>query len=298
MFSSMTGYGRQHTITEDKEILVEIKSVNHRYFEFTARVPRSYGYLEDKLKSLVQSKVSRGKVEVNLSIYPTKSSQVTISVNKELAQSYTTALRSLNEDEVGASGLNLYDDLSLSVISHFSDIFTVKKQTEDEESVWAAVMPVTTAAVDSFVAMRLDEGERMQTDVIGRLDTILEDVATIEKQAPSIIERYKKRISDKLEEILQTKDIDENRVLTEVAILSDKISVDEETVRLKSHIEQFKSLTQAIEPVGRKLDFLIQEINREVNTLGSKIQDIVVTSVVVNLKSELEKIREQIQNIE
>lgn len=292
MFRSMTGYGRCHEISDKKEVLVEIKSVNHRYFEFSTRVPRNYGYLEDKLKSLVSNLVSRGKIEISVSIYTTGGLDSVVVINKELAAQYVSALRDLNVD------LNLNDNLSLTSISRFSDIFSVKKEIEDEDEIWEAVKPVAIKAIESFIDMREVEGKRMKNDVLSRLDTILQNIEEIENYCPSILDKYKTRLVDKLNEVLEGKDIDENRVLTEVTILSDKIAVDEETVRLKSHIKQFISLTTAEEPVGRKLDFLIQEINREINTLGSKIQDITVTTIVVNLKSELEKIREQIQNIE
>lgn len=292
MFASMTGFGRFHEVTEKKEVLVEIRSVNHRYFEFSARVPRNYGYLEDKLKALLQSAISRGKVEINVSIYNNGKSDATVVVNKELASQYVTALRDISDE------LSLHDNLSLTSISRFSDIFSVKKEVEDEDEIWSIIEPVVSNALKNFITMREIEGKRMQADVLSRLDTISQNIAEIEDYSPSILDKYKTRLIDKLHEVLENKDIDENRVLTEVAILSDKIAVDEETVRLKSHIKQFISLTNETEPVGRKLDFLIQEINREINTLGSKIQDISVTGIVVNLKSELEKIREQIQNIE
>ncbi len=292
MLKSMTGYGRSQQTIDGRDILVEIKSVNHRYFEFNARTPRAYGYIEDKIKSLITKNVSRGKLDVNVSIYTVEGKDAQVLVNLELARGYVNALRTV-KDELG-----LTDNLSLTSISRFTDIFNVSKTVEDEEVIWNEVKKVTEDALSKFIEMRTIEGERMLADVQSRLLTIEGLVTTIEGLSPKSVGDYKERLLTKLQEVLDGKNIDEARVLTEVALFAEKIAVDEETVRLRSHLKQFNSLILSKEPVGRKLDFLVQEVNREVNTIGSKCQDIAVTGIVVELKSEIEKIREQIQNIE
>lgn len=292
MLKSMTGYGRSQQIIDGRDILVEIKSVNHRYFEYNARVPRAYAYLEEKMKGLLNQSVSRGKIDVNISVYTTEGTDAQVEINRELAKGYVNALRSIKDE------LSLTDNLSLSSISRFSDVFLVTKKIEDEEVIWNTVKKVAQEALDSFIAMRIVEGERMFKDVKSRLIKLNEYVEEIEVLAPKTVSDYKEKLYNKIKEVLETKNIDEQRVLTEVAIFSEKIAVDEETVRLKSHLKQFNSLIESKEPIGRKLDFLVQEINREVNTIGSKCQDIAVTAIVVEMKSEIEKIREQIQNIE
>lgn len=292
MLKSMTGYGRSQQTVGGRDILVELKSVNHRYFEFSARTPRAYGYLDDKLKTLIGAAISRGKVEVNVSVFTVEGRDAEVEINLELARGYVEALRSVREE------LALTDDLSLSAVARFSDIFQVKKTVEDEETIWNEVRQVAEEAVERFVAMRTLEGERMLADISGRLHAIEESVKAVEAQSPRTQAVYRDRLYEKLQEVLEGKNVDEQRVLTEVAVFADKIAVDEETVRLKSHIRQFHMLLQSAEPVGRKLDFLVQEMNREVNTIGSKCQDVEITNVVLSMKAELEKIREQIQNIE
>ncbi|MFZ2538626.1 MAG: YicC/YloC family endoribonuclease [Oscillospiraceae bacterium] len=292
MLKSMTGYGRSQQTIDGRDILVEIKSVNHRYFEFNARTPRAYGYIEDKIKSLITANVSRGKLDVNVSIYTVEGKDAQVLVNLELARGYVNALRTVKNE------LDLIDNLSLESISRFADIFNVSKTVEDEEVIWNEVKQVTEDALSKFIEMRTIEGERMLADVQSRLVTIEGLVTTIEGLSPKSVGDYKERLLARLQEVLDGKNIDEARVLTEVALFAEKIAVDEETVRLKSHLKQFNTLILSKEPVGRKLDFLVQEVNREVNTIGSKCQDITVTGIVVELKSEIEKIREQIQNIE
>lgn len=277
---------------DGKTIIVEIKSVNHRYYEFTSRVPRSCGYLDEKLKSFIQGKVSRGKIDVGVSIQSDGVSDEKIEVNSEVAKGYITALRSANEE------LGLEDDLTLSRIMRLPDIFDVKKIEEDEETVWNEVKLVAEKALERFIAMREAEGKKMREDILSRLDYITELVEKIEKKSPETTEKYRKKLFDKISEVLKDTNVDEQRILTEAAIFSEKTAVDEETVRLRSHINQCREMLSMNEAVGRKLDFLIQEFNREANTIGSKCQDIEITKVVVDLKSEIEKIREQVQNIE
>lgn len=292
MIKSMTGYGRGQQIINGREITVEIKSVNHRYFEFSARVPRAYVYLEEKLKSFVQGKVSRGKVDVGVTIFNIEGKDAQIEVNQSIAVGYIDALRKANE------AIGLTDDLALSQLIRLPDIFNVIKTTEDEEVIWNSVKCVAEEALSNFVSMREIEGQKMKDDINSRLTYISGLVAKVEERSPLVTDAYRERLYNKISEILNDKKIDEQRILTEAAIFSEKTAVDEETVRLKSHIQQFTALLNSTEAVGRKLDFLIQEFNRESNTIGSKAQDVEITRIVVDLKSEIEKIREQIQNIE
>ena len=292
MIKSMTGYGRSQQIIDGREIVVEIRSVNHRYFEFSARVPRAYGYIEEKLKSFLQGSISRGKVEVGVTIFNVEGKDALIEVNKSIAQGYVSALQKANEE------LGLKDDITLSKLMRLPDIFNVVKAEEDEEAVWNSVKIAASEAVENFVTMRRTEGIKMTEDISSRLGYIESLVESVEKRSPEITRLYRERLYNKIKDILGDRNIDEQRILTEAAVFSEKTAVDEETVRLRSHIHQFRTLLESEEPVGRKLDFLIQEFNRESNTIGSKAQDIEVTKTVVELKSEIEKIREQIQNIE
>ncbi len=292
MLKSMTGYGRERAAFEQREVLVEIRSVNHRFYEFSARTPRAYGYLDEKLKSLLGGKISRGKIEVSVYIYNMEGVNANIAVNKEIAHGYIDALRE------AAPELGVKDDLALSNIMRMPDLFTVVKMQENEEEVWEQVKRTAEAAMVRFIEMRETEGVKMYDDISSRLDYIENAVNTIEERSPKVTEAYREKLYNKISEIVGDRNIDESRILTEAAIFSEKTAVDEETVRLHSHIAQFRSLIRSEEPVGRKLDFLVQEMNREVNTTGSKCSDLDITKIVVDMKSELEKIREQIQNIE
>ena len=288
----MTGYGAAEEILNGRNIRVEIKSVNHRYFEYSARVPRSCGFLEEKLKHLLSGVISRGKVDVGVMIQTVEGTNEEITINKEVVKSYVDALRSV-KDEFG-----LTDDLSLSVVAKFPDVFTVVKAQTDEDALWADVESVAKKAAAAFVEMRETEGEKMKADVLNRAAYIEEKVGFIEKRSPETVKEYRERLYNKMLEVLDGKQIDEARIVQEAAIYSDKVAVDEETVRLRSHIAQLREIVELSEPVGRKLDFLIQEVNREINTTGSKCSDVEIAQVVVDVKSEIEKIREQIQNIE
>lgn len=292
MIKSMTGFGRGHDVLNGRDITVEIRAVNHRYFEFSARLPRSMNFAEEKLKSLLQGKVSRGKTEVSVLVYNTGANDEKVSVNTEVVGGYVEALRSVKER------FELIDDLSLSNILRIPDALNVVKEETDEEQLWADIKSVAEQALKKFIAMRETEGERMKEDILSRLDTIDGWVNIVESRSPIIVEEYRKRLYDRMCEVLEGKSVDENRILLEAGIFSEKIAVDEETVRLRSHIKQFRDMLESSEAVGRKLDFLVQEMNRETNTIGSKVQDIEVTRIVVDQKSEIEKIREQIQNIE
>lgn len=292
MPKSMTGYGRAKSVFGPREITVEIKSVNHRFFEFSAKYPRQYSFIEDKLKTLFSKEINRGKVEAYISISVSDGSDIGVEVNGALAGSYISALKSANES------LGLADDLTLSQLLRMPDVFTVTRQEIDESELWSEISQVAEAALQSFMQMRIAEGDRLKDDIMKKLDSIQELVLKIESRSPQVVEEYKDRLYSKLCELLESKNIEQSRILTEAAIFADKTAVDEETVRLKSHVESFRELLLIDEPVGKKLDFIVQEMNREVNTTGSKCSDIEITKIVLELKSIVEKIREQIQNIE
>lgn len=289
---SMTGYGRGHEILHGRDITVEIKAVNHRYFEFTSRIPRNYGFLDGKLKTFLQSRMARGKVEVGVTIFTVDGKEAEVELHRELARGYIEALRSVQEE------LALPDDLSLSTLIRLPDVFAVRKTEEDADEVWEDVQAVCAKAADAFVETREAEGERLKADLLGRLAEIARLLGLIEAQAPQTVTAYRERLTQKMREVLENTAIDEARIVTEAAIYADHIAIDEETVRLHSHLQEFEKLLESAEPVGRKLDFMVQEMNRETNTIGSKAQDLAVTGWVVAIKSEIEKIREQIQNLE
>ncbi len=292
MVKSMTGFGRSHVVTAERDILVEIRSVNHRFLELATRIPRMYSNLEEPIKSILKAGISRGKVEVSLTIQNLETGNVSVGLNHALAERYVEALR---EEQ---NSLHLQDDLSLSVLLRLPDVFTVQKVPEEEKVVWAAAQPVVQDALERFLAMREKEGQKMQADLVGRLDAIEQMVTQVEALSPETVQQYYDRLYRKLQELLADTTIDESRLVTEAGIFAEKIAVDEETVRLRSHLAQFRQLLESGEPIGRKLDFLVQELNREVNTIGSKAQDLSITKYVVDMKAEIEKIREQIQNIE
>lgn len=295
---SMTGYGRAQRLAEGRDVLVEIRAVNHRYYEFSARLPRTCLYLEEKLKGFLNGKIARGKVEVSVTITRPDGKEALIAVNRSVAEGYVTALRKLNF-ELGAEGHPwLKDDLTLGSLLRLPDVFTVTKELDDENAVWAVVSEAAAEALESFVQMRQTEGERLAADLAAKLGGLESMLGQVEAIEPSVAESYRRRLLAKLTELLGDTNIDEQRILTETAIFAEKTAIDEETVRLHSHIAQFRELLASTEPIGRKLDFLVQEMNREVNTIGSKAQDLGITRLVVDMKSEIEKIREQIQNIE
>ena len=275
-----------------RDIKVELRSVNARFFEYSSRLPRSCAFLEDKLKKLVAAKVSRGKVELSLSIQTVTAADTVVSVNWSLAQGYRAALDSLIEK------MELKNDVTAGMIARFPEVLTQTAAPTNEDELWQDVQSVALQAVDAFVAMRAAEGEKLKADVAGRLDTIEELVAKIEQGSAGRVQAYSDKLYARLQELLGDRNIDESRLVTEAALFADKTAIDEETVRLHSHVAQYREILALDEPVGRKLDFLTQELNRESNTIGSKCQDVAITRLVVELKSEIEKIREQIQNIE
>ncbi|MCH5190848.1 MAG: YicC family protein [Oscillospiraceae bacterium] len=294
MIRSMTGYGRAQATVGSMNITVEIKSVNHRYFEFFARVPRTYGFLEEKLKSFVNSLVSRGKVECYVSIENLEDGDAKILVNHSLASSYLSALHEISD----RYSLRLDDSLAMSSLTRYNDIFTVHKEEADEDELWNAVKSVAEIAVSKFIEMREAEGEKLKNDVLSRADIIIKKVEYIEERSPQTVKEYNDKLLSRINEFLGDIQVDEQRLLTECAIFADKIAVAEETVRLRSHIDQLRAFLSQDEAVGRKTDFLVQEMNREANTIGSKAQDVLIARNVIDIKAEIEKIREQIQNIE
>ena len=292
MIKSMTGFGRAQETVDGMTVTVELKSVNHRYFEFTAKVPRTYGFLEEKLKSFLNARVSRGKMECYVSIENLEESDMEVVVNPSLAKGYVDALRTLSET------FGLKEDYSAISIAKFPDVLTLRKAPADEEKILNAVQKVTELAVERFVTMRETEGEKLRADILSKADTILEHVAFVESRSPQTVREYHEKLRQRMEELLENTQVDEQRLLTEAAIFADKVAVDEETVRQRSHISQLREFLNADEPIGRKLDFLVQEMNRESNTIGSKAQDVEIAKRVIAIKAEVEKIREQVQNIE
>lgn len=292
MIHSMTGFGRFEGQINGRSITLEIKSVNHRYFEFSCRLTRGYSFLEEKLKSYISSKVSRGKVDMFVSITEPEDTPAEVQINHNLASGYINALKELRDT------YNILNTVTTVDVARYPDVLTVNKASEDEDVVWNDVKEALDSALEDFLAMRKSEGERLKADVLGRAETIMDIVSKIEKRSPETVKEYQSRLKDKIEEILQNKDYDEQRVITEVAIYADKVAVDEETVRLRSHFEQLNTYLNEDKPVGRSIDFLIQEMNREANTIGSKVKDAELAQQVVKIKNEIEKIREQIQNIE
>jgi uncharacterized protein (TIGR00255 family) len=288
----MTGFGRFEKMINGHDIIVEIKSVNHRYFEFSSRITRGYGFLDEKVKTYLQSKLSRGKVDVFISIETLEDSDVQVLINEPLVSGYVKALRELRDK------YNLKDDISVGLVSKYSDIFSIHKAPDDEKVIWDCVKSVMDKALESFIKMRETEGERLKQDILDRAETILSIVNKIEERSPQTVIEYEQKLKQRLIEILSDKNIDEQRILTEAAIFADKVAVSEETVRLRSHFDQLLSMLESDDAIGRKLDFIVQEMNREANTIGSKCVDSQISHMVVDIKAEIEKIREQIQNIE
>ena len=292
MLKSMTGYGRSEMTVGGRHIIFEIKSVNHKYFEFNSRISRGYLFLEDKLKAYLQGKLSRGKVDVFLQIETLEDADVQVQVNHSLAAGYYAALQELRER------YSLPDEPTLALLTRYGDIFSVHRAPENEEEIWQAVQQAAEPAVESFLRMREAEGARLREDILSKAQRILELVGQVEQETPQTVKEYQERLEAKIQELLGDAHFDEQRVLTEVAVFADKVAVDEETVRLRSHFQQLEKLIDSQEPVGRKIDFLVQEMNREANTIGSKSVNSQIAYLVVDIKALIEKIREQVQNVE
>ena len=293
MIKSMTGYGRCEEVVDQKKISVEIKSVNHRYFDANIRVPRRYAFLEDLIRKTLSMRVSRGKIDVFVDVESMGGGEKAVSLNESVAQNYLDVLEEMSQK------FGLKNDVTVCQLSRFSDVFRTEYVAEDENALWLDVKVVLEKAIDSFVAMREREGERMKADVLSKADGLIAYIEKIEELSPASVEAYRQKLTDRIREMLGAETmIDEGRILTEAAIYADKIAVAEETVRLRSHIKEVHTILDLDEPVGRKLDFLMQEFNREANTIGSKANDMAIAKCTVNLKSEIEKMREQVQNIE
>jgi uncharacterized protein (TIGR00255 family) len=294
MIKSMTGFGRCRTVLHGREISVEIKSVNHRFFEFSCRTPKGYGFLDDKLKALVNSRVSRGKIDMFVTVGAAEDTPAEVKINHSLVSGYINAMKEISET------YEIENDVTVTAISRFPDVYTVSKAPENEEEITADVLEAANTAIDGFIAMREAEGEKMKADILGRAEVILATVDEIDERSPQTVKEYEERLLDRINRTLQDYNIniDEQRVLTEVAVFADKVAVAEETVRLRSHFAQLSKIMESQTPIGREIDFIIQEMNREANTIGSKVQDAEIAHKVVKIKSEIEKMREQIQNIE
>ena len=292
MVKSMTGYGRAVETVNGREFTVELRSVNNRYLDCTVKLPRSLSFAEEAVKQAVKNTISRGKVDVYISVHSETAADVQVTLNAAMVEGYLAAMKQM----VDTYGVR--DDISVSLLSRMNEVFTVEKPQVDEEQLLADLMSVVDKALKSYDAMREVEGKALENDLRSRGNTILELVAQVEAGNSQTVIDYRTRLYNKLKEVLANTAIDESRILTEAAIFADKVCVDEETVRLRSHLEQMNAMLTAGGALGRKLDFLLQEMNRESNTIGSKCTDVKLARIVVDIKAELEKIREQTQNIE
>ena len=292
MIRSMTGYGRAVQMIDGREITVELRSVNNRYLDCTVKLPRMFSFAEDSVKNRVKAAVSRGKVDVYIGVNTAQAADVQVAVNRPVLESYLAALRQI-ESEYGVR-----DDVTVMSLARLPDVFSVEKTEEDEQKLTQDILSVAEEAIARYNTMRETEGAALEADLRGRAATILERVALVEQRSPVTVAEYRERLRQKMQEVLQNTAIDEGRILQEAAIYADRIAVDEETVRLRSHLAQLGDMLTKGGAIGRKLDFLLQELNRETNTIGSKCNDLELSNIVVEMKAELEKIREQTQNIE
>ena len=292
MIKSMTGYGSAKGIAEGLELSIELKSVNNRFLDTAVRIPRTYLFAEEAVKAAVQRHITRGKVDVFVTIDSSKADDVVVKVNEPLLKGYLAAITETAET------YGLPNDATAMSVCRFPDVLSVEKKEVDQEAMAAAIASVLEQALCEYDAMRAKEGRKLHDDIASRVANILRMVGIVEQESPKTVADYKARLEQKMREVLESKSIDESRILAEAAIFADKVAVDEETVRLRSHISQLTELIESEVPVGRKLEFLVQEMNRETNTIGSKCQNASIAHVVVDIKAEIEKIREQIQNIE
>ena len=292
MVRSMTGYGRGEAVLHGRSIVVEVRSVNNRYLDCNIKMPRAYIFAEDAMKSRIQSSISRGKVDIFVTMDSTGADAVTVKVNHSVAAGYVKSLQELKDT------YHLWGLPDLSLIAHFSDVLQTEKAPENVEEVAADICSVLDQALTDYAVMREREGERLSADILSRADTIEALITQVEDRSPKTVTEYRARLETKMREVLQNQQLDESRILTEAAIFADKVAVDEETVRLRSHLSQLRTMLKQGGPIGRKLDFLIQEFNREANTIGSKCNDLEISRHVIDIKAEIEKIREQVQNIE
>jgi len=292
VIKSMTGYGRAREMRKKRDITVEVRSVNNRYLDCTVKMPRMYTFAEDAIKQRVQKAVSRGKVDVFITVDASAADVAKVSVNRELAAGYVAALNELAE----VCGTEPH--VTPESLARFPDVLTVTKADEDLETVSDDLCAVLDAALEAYNAMRAIEGGKLAEDIGNRLTNIENYTSQVEARSPETVSEYRQKLTNRMQEVLQNTNIDEQRILTEAAIYADKVAVDEETVRLRSHVAQLRTMLESNEPMGRKMDFLIQEVNRESNTIGSKCNDVAIAQVVIGLKAEVEKMREQVQNVE
>lgn len=292
MIKSMTGFGRAEIEEDNRKICVEIKAVNHRYLDESIKMPKNFGMFEAPVRTVLKEYIERGKVDVYITYEDLGEENVTIRYNKQVAAEYLKYLKEMKED------FALDDDIRLSTLSRYPEVLTMEEAPADEESIWKTLEKAVRAAAEKFRESRIKEGENLKADLIAKLDGMLEQVGLIEARSPEIVKAYQEKLENKIRELLGSRDIDDARILTEVGIFADKICVDEEIVRLKSHIQAVKDELVKGGTVGRKLDFLAQEMNREANTTLSKANDLELSNTAINIKTEIEKIREQIQNIE
>ena len=292
MIYSMTGYGGAKGELDSIVVSAELKSVNNRFLDVSVRLPKSYLFAEEAVRSAVASKVSRGKVDVFLSVDSSAADTVTIKVNQPLAEAYVTAVRDLSEQ------FSLPDELSALSLARFPEVLSTDREDADRDTLTRAIVTMLDRALDDYNAMRAREGERLCADLLDKLDRIEKMVEQIEARSPQTVAEYRQKLTDKMQEVLASATVDEARILQEAAIYADRVAVDEETVRMRSHLAQFRQMLADGSPIGRKLDFLVQEMNREANTTGSKCADSQIAKLVIDMKAEIEKIREQVQNIE
>ena len=293
MIKSMTGYGRARQELHKREITVEVRAVNNRYLDCGVKMPRMYAFAEDAVKQCVQKAVSRGKVDVFITVDASAADVAKVTVNRELAAQYAAALHELAE-VCGPTAYKVTPDQ----LARFPDVLSVTKADEDLDVVSGDLCAVLEEALEAFNTMRATEGTKLAEDIGNRLDNILAYTARVEERSPETVAEYRRKLTARMQEVLQSAAVDDQRILTEAAIYADKVAVDEETVRLRSHVSQLRAMLESDEPIGRKMDFLIQEVNRESNTIGSKCSDVEIAQVAVGLKAEVEKMREQVQNVE
>ncbi len=291
MLKSMTGFGRAEKVVDQFNIKVNLKSVNHRYLDLAIRVPKYYYFVEDKIRQTAAKYISRGKVEVYVSVERIEGSDKSITLDREVAASYINALKS-------AAELGVEDDVKISTIAQYHDIFKIETDEADEEYITNIITDAFKEAAEDFVNTRINEGKNMEADICEHLNNLETNLHMVEKRYPEIVAEYRARLEKKMNEILTDVNVEETRIIAEAAIYAERTDIGEETVRLASHIKEFRNAIKTDQPIGKKLDFMIQEMNRETNTMGSKANDVEISKIIVDMKSEIEKIREQIQNIE
>lgn len=293
MIKSMTGFGRGDSQVGDKYFQVELKSVNHRYMDVSIKLPKKFTYLEESIRKVIKSHIQRGRIEAYITYESIGESDINVAVDMPLAKEYLKALLRIEEE------LSIETDVTTSVIARFPDVIKVEKKEENEDEIWQCLQEALNNALNQLVIMRQEEGDKLQIDLLKRLNKTRDFVAQIKDRSPIIVQEYRQKLIERIKEILDEEfSLDDNRVAAEVALFADKSNITEEIVRLYSHINQFSNTLQENEAIGRKLDFLLQEMNREANTIGSKANDLTIANLVINIKSEFEKMREQVQNIE